>query len=121
MIGGWGISYEVALRWISLDVTITDDKTNIVSGNVLVQSGIKPLLIQIVSPYSVTRGHCELTPLLQLVPVLLIDGRQLCPITNVQQTLLDFCIVNETEDELWSDLGDENHDILGYTCISTGY
>ena len=40
VIDGWGISCEIALRWMSLD--ITDDKL-IGSGNGLVPSGTQPL------------------------------------------------------------------------------
>ena len=40
MNGGWGISYEVALSWIPLDLT---DDVNIGSGNGLVPLGNKPL------------------------------------------------------------------------------
>ena len=38
--GGWGISYEIALRWMPQDLT---DDVNIGSGNDLVPSGNKPL------------------------------------------------------------------------------
>ena len=41
MIGGRSMSYEVALKWTSLD--LTNDKINIGLGNVLVPSGNKPL------------------------------------------------------------------------------
>ena len=41
MTNGWCISYEIALRWMSLD--LTDDKVNIGSGYGLVPSGNKPL------------------------------------------------------------------------------
>ena len=39
--GGWSISYEIALRWMPQD--LTDDKSNIGSGNGLVPWGNKPL------------------------------------------------------------------------------
>ena len=47
MIDGWGISYEIALIWMSLDFT---DEVNIGSGNGFVPPGNKllpePMLIQ---------------------------------------------------------------------------
>ena len=38
---GWGISCEIVLRWMLLD--LTDNQVNIGSGNGLVLSGNKPL------------------------------------------------------------------------------
>ena len=40
VIAGWGISCEIAIKWMSLDLT---NKVNIGSGNGLVPSGNKPL------------------------------------------------------------------------------
>ena len=41
MNGGWGISHEIALRWMPL--VLTDDKSTLGPGNGLVPSGNKPL------------------------------------------------------------------------------
>ena len=41
MNGGLSISYEIAFRWMPLD--LTDDKSNIGLGNGLVPSGNNPL------------------------------------------------------------------------------
>ena len=48
---GWGISCEIVLIWMSLDLT---DDVNIGSGNGLVPSGNKPLPEPMLTQISVT-------------------------------------------------------------------
>ena len=71
MNGGWGISYEIALRWMPQD--LTDDKSTLVqarpnnsgigSGNGLVPSGNKPLpeaMLTQICHHMASLGHNEL-------------------------------------------------------------
>ena len=74
--GGWGISYEIALRWMPLDHT--DDKStlvqvmawcrqateilvNIGSGNGLLPDGTKPLPEPMLTQISVAISHHQAT------------------------------------------------------------